>query len=188
MSDPTLHTLIRWLTPWRTIRRLEAENQALVDTIANPTLTGIAIHDGNATFNGFGPGPELLAGMFLGLLKEHPEAVNYLEITYGSNQGPVIVTVQRPSGASPRLAAIRPVMKEHGIRTSEFPPAVPAPAAAPTPPPTALVELVGNELPLLPDGRVDEARARAAISKMAAWLDSQGHQSSANVVRWRIDG
>jgi hypothetical protein len=39
--------------------------------------------------------------MFLGLLKEHPEAVNYLEITYGSNQGPVIVTVQRPSGASP---------------------------------------------------------------------------------------
>jgi hypothetical protein len=96
-----LHTLTRWLTPWRTIRRLEAENRALVDTIANPTLTGIAIHDGNPTLDGFGPGPELLAGMFLGLLKEHPEAVNYLEITYGSSQGPVIVTVQRPSGASP---------------------------------------------------------------------------------------
>ncbi len=101
MTGLTLHTLTRWLTPWRTIRRLEAENRALVDTIANPTLTGIAIHDGNATLDGFGPGPELLAGMFLGLLNEHPEAVNYLEITYGSNQGPVRVTVQRPSGASP---------------------------------------------------------------------------------------
>ncbi len=100
MSTPIIHALTRWLTPWRTIRRLEAENRALVDTIANPTLAGIAIHDGNATFDGFGPGPELLAGIFLGLLKEHPEAVNYLEITYGSNQGPVIVTVQRPSGAS----------------------------------------------------------------------------------------
>jgi hypothetical protein len=85
------------------------------------------------------------------------------------------------------LAAIRPVMNEHGIRTSEWPADAPAPAA-PTPPPTALLELVGNELPLLPDGRVDEARTRAAIRKMAAWLDSQGHQSSANVVRWRIDG
>jgi hypothetical protein len=85
------------------------------------------------------------------------------------------------------LAAIRPVMKEHGIRTSEWPAAASAPVT-PTPPPTALVEVVGNELPLLPDGRVDEARTRAAIRKMAAWLDSQGHQSSANVVRWRIDG
>jgi hypothetical protein len=26
---PALHTLTRWLTPWRTIRRLEAENQRL---------------------------------------------------------------------------------------------------------------------------------------------------------------
>jgi hypothetical protein len=26
---PTFHTLTRWLTPWRTIRRLEAENKRL---------------------------------------------------------------------------------------------------------------------------------------------------------------
>jgi hypothetical protein len=84
------------------------------------------------------------------------------------------------------LAAIRPVMKEHGIRTSEWPAAAPAPAA-PTPPPTALLEVVGNELPLLPDGRVDEARTRAAIRKMVAWLDSQGHHASANVVRRALD-
>ncbi len=29
MTGLTLHTLTRWLTPWRTIRRLEAENQRL---------------------------------------------------------------------------------------------------------------------------------------------------------------
>jgi hypothetical protein len=29
MSRPTLHTLTRWLTPWRTIRRLKAENRQL---------------------------------------------------------------------------------------------------------------------------------------------------------------
>jgi ABC-type transporter Mla subunit MlaD len=84
------------------------------------------------------------------------------------------------------LAAIRPVMKEHGIRTSEWPAAASAPVTS-TPPPTALVEVVGNELPLLPDGRVDEARTRAAIRKVAAWLDSQGHHASANVVRRALD-
>jgi hypothetical protein len=62
------------------------------------------------------------------------------------------------------------------------------PPAAPTPWPTALVEVVGNELPLLPDGRVDEARTCAAIRKMADWLDTEGHHASANVVRWGIDG
>jgi hypothetical protein len=61
------------------------------------------------------------------------------------------------------------------------------PPAAPTPPPTELVEVVGNELPLLPDGRVDEARTRAAIRKMADWLDTQGHYASANVVRRDLD-
>jgi hypothetical protein len=86
------------------------------------------------------------------------------------------------------LAAIRPAMRQHGIRTSEFPPAVPAPTpATPTPPPTALVEVVGNELPLLPDGRVDEDRTRAAIHTIAAWLDTQGDHGSANCLRRHID-
>ena len=113
---PTLHTLTTLLNPWRTIRRLEAENQALVDTLANPTLTGVAIHKDNATFDGSGPGPQLLAGMFLGLLKEHPEAVNYLEITYGSNQGPVIVTVQKPGGASPHELRAMAEREAKGLR------------------------------------------------------------------------
>jgi NTP pyrophosphatase (non-canonical NTP hydrolase) len=59
--------------------------------------------------------------------------------------------------------------------------------AAPTPPPTALVEVVGNELPLLPGGRVDEARTRALIYTVAAWLDTQGDHFSGNCLRTHID-
>jgi hypothetical protein len=78
-------------------------------------------------------------------------------------------------------------MTEHGIRTSEFPPAAPAPApATPTPPPTALVEAVGNELPLLPDGRVDEARTRFAIHKIAAWLATRGQHGCSYLLREEI--
>jgi hypothetical protein len=37
MNRPTLHTLARLLTPWRTIRRLEAENQRLREqAVAGP--------------------------------------------------------------------------------------------------------------------------------------------------------
>jgi hypothetical protein len=141
------------------------------------------------------------------------------------------------------LAAIRPVMRQHGIRTSEWPAAAPAPApaapgpvepesekcetcdgegtidetlggwstdnpaatcpdcdgvgeprrlhrqapAAPTPRPTALVEVVGNELPLLPGGEVDQVLTLAVIRKLAAWLDKQGDHASANVVRRALD-
>jgi hypothetical protein len=84
-----------------------------------------------------------------------------------------------------RLAVIRRVMKEHGIRTSEWPAAAPTPAA-PTPRPTALVEAVGNELPLLPDGRVDEARTRAAIYAIAAWLDTRGQHGCSALLREEI--
>jgi hypothetical protein len=86
------------------------------------------------------------------------------------------------------LAAIRPVMKKHGIQTSEFPPAVPAPApAAPTPRPTALVEVIGNELPLLPGGKVDQVLTLAVIRKLAAWLDKQGDHFSGNCLRSHIN-
>jgi hypothetical protein len=84
------------------------------------------------------------------------------------------------------LAAIRPVMRQHGIRTSDLSPAAPTPAA-PTPRPTALVEVVGNELLLLPDGRVDEARTRAAISEVAAWLDTRGQHGCSVLLREEIE-
>jgi hypothetical protein len=49
------------------------------------------------------------------------------------------------------------------------------------------VEVVGNELPLLPDGRVDEARTRAAIHGIAAWLDTRGQPGCSALLREEID-
>jgi hypothetical protein len=101
MNIPTLRTLARLLAPWRTIRRLERRNKALSDALANPTLTGIAIHKQQATMGFAAPGAQMIAGMFLGLLQDNPKAVNYLELTFGSPEGNILVTVQRPGGATP---------------------------------------------------------------------------------------
>jgi hypothetical protein len=103
MSRLTLRAIARLLAPWRTIRRLEATMQRLRKIIEDPLVAGIEIGRDTASFTaGFrGSGPQLLAGMFLGLLQEHPEAVNYLQLTFGSPEGEILVTVQRPGGASP---------------------------------------------------------------------------------------
>ena len=101
MTRPTLRTIARMLAPWRTIRRLERVNKRLSDALANPTLTGILIHQNEATVGGAGPAPQLLAGMFMGLLQDNPKAVNYLELTFGSPEGNILVTVHRPGGATP---------------------------------------------------------------------------------------
>jgi hypothetical protein len=123
------------------------------------------------------------------------------------------------------LAAIRPVMKEHGIRTSEWPAAAPAPAPTPsaalqrlieapidargyvdlserkpapgpTPPPAAsageLLEKVASGLgpatqAAMEGGTLPYGIAYAAISEVAAWLDTRGHHASANVVRRALD-
>lgn len=102
MKPPTLRTLARLLAPWRTIRRLEATVQRLHDVLANPMLTGITIGKETGITAGMkGSGPELLAGMFLGLLQDNPQAVNYVELTFLSPKGKILVTVHRPGGATP---------------------------------------------------------------------------------------
>jgi hypothetical protein len=101
MRIPTLRALARLLHPWRTIRRLEYCNKALSDALANPTSTGIAIHEQQATMGFAGPGAQMIAGMFLGLLRDNPKAVNYMELTFSSSDGNVLVTVHRPGGATP---------------------------------------------------------------------------------------
>jgi hypothetical protein len=101
MNRPTLRALARLLAPWRTIRRLERANKWLTDALANPTITGMAIHENSATVGCAGPASQVVAGMFLGLLEDNPGAVNYLQLTFGSPQGTILVTVQRPGGASP---------------------------------------------------------------------------------------
>jgi hypothetical protein len=101
MNHPTLRTLARLLAPWRAIRRLELRNKLLSNALANPTLTGMTIHRDNATLGAAGPGPQIIAGMFLGLLQDNPKAVNYLELTFRSSEGNILVTVHRPGGATP---------------------------------------------------------------------------------------
>ena len=99
-SRLTLRAIARLLAPWRTIRRLEAQNQLLSDAFANPTLTGLAIHQKEMTVGAAGPAAQILAGMFMGLLQDNPKAVNYMEMTFGSPVGNILVTVRRPGGAT----------------------------------------------------------------------------------------
>jgi len=102
MNRLTLRAIARLLAPWRTIRRLEAENRRLCALIDNPELTGIEIgRETGLTAGMRGSGPQLLAGMFLGLMEEHKQAPNFLELRFATSKGPILVTVTQPHGATP---------------------------------------------------------------------------------------
>lgn len=103
MNRPTLRAIARLLAPWRTIRRLEATVERLEGVLANPMLAGIEIGKETGITAGMkGSGPELLAGMFLGLMEEQgAKAPNYLELSFGSPRGRILVTVTQPNGATP---------------------------------------------------------------------------------------
>ena len=83
------------------------------------------------------------------------------------------------------LAAIRPVMRRHGIRTSDL-------APAPTPPPADPAErLVESIARIIASDSSEGPESFQGISKdvihgIAAWLDTQGHQSGANAVRCEL--
>ena len=91
------------LAPWLAIRRLKRSNQRLLSVLENPFLEGIKVGRESGIEMGMkGSGPQLLGGMFAGLLeKDGKDAPNYLELTFGSPKGPIIVTVMQPKGASP---------------------------------------------------------------------------------------
>lgn len=95
--------MARLLAPWRTISRLELTNQRLEKVLENPMLTGIEIGRKTGLTAGMkGSGPQLLAGMFLGLMEEEgKDAPNYLELTFNSPRGRILVTVTQPNGATP---------------------------------------------------------------------------------------
>ncbi len=79
----------------------QARIAELEDAIANPHMTGINLGAEGLDLGMKGPGPKLIAGMFVGLLEANPEATNYLELTFDSPQGRIVVNVQRPSGKTP---------------------------------------------------------------------------------------
>jgi hypothetical protein len=89
------------LNPWRTVRQLREENERLEKAITDPLLTGIDIGNGTLDVGMEGPGPQLVAGMFLGMFEKYPDAKNYLEVTFGSRMGPILVTVMKPGGKTP---------------------------------------------------------------------------------------
>lgn len=103
MNRSILRILARMLAPWRTIRRLELANKRLVGVLDNPMLTGIEIgRETGLTVGMKGSGPQLLAGMFLGLMEEKgKDAPNYLELTFDTPKGRILVTVTQPNGATP---------------------------------------------------------------------------------------
>lgn len=89
------------LNPWRAIRQLREENERLLAALDNPMLTGINIGNGSMDVGMKGNAAQLIAGMFLGVFEKHQDATNYLEMTFGSPQGPIVVTVIRPGGKTP---------------------------------------------------------------------------------------
>ena len=104
LSNERLCNLIENPELRRTIRRLELSNERLCNLIENPELTGIAFGRENAdlTAGMRGSGPQLLAGMFLGLMEENRDkAPNFLEMRFETSKGPILCSVTQPHGATP---------------------------------------------------------------------------------------
>lgn len=88
------------------LEALVAECDRLTNIIANPMLHGMNIRDGAVEMALEGPGPALLAGMFVGLLDRFPDAQNYVECSFSSALGPITVTVQKPGGKTPHALRV----------------------------------------------------------------------------------
>jgi hypothetical protein len=93
--------LLSLLNPWKTVRELREENDRLVETIANPALTGFRIANGTLDVDMSGVGPQILAGMFMAIFEKYPAHTNYIEATFASPEGPILVTVVSPKGKTP---------------------------------------------------------------------------------------
>jgi hypothetical protein len=89
------------------------------------------------------------------------------------------------------LAVIRPVMRQHGIRTSEWPAAAPAPAPPPAASADGLLEKVASGLgpatqAAMEGGALPYGIAYAAIREVAAWLDTRGQHGCSVLLREEI--
>jgi hypothetical protein len=110
MISRITQAIARLLTPWRTIRQLESEVARLEEIIANPYLAGMEIGRETGIEVGCrGSGPQLLAGMFAGLLeKDGANVPNYLELEFFTqHQGRILVRVQRLYGETPHALRVK---------------------------------------------------------------------------------
>jgi hypothetical protein len=117
----------------RVDRLVEEGNQRVQEAIGNPLLTGINIGNGSMDIGMEGPGPQLLAGMFLGMFEKHPDAKNYIEVHMTSSKGDVIVTVRKREGKTPdalkreaeqKLAALQAILgpiEQEFVRLEDLP-------------------------------------------------------------------
>jgi len=92
----------RTLNPWYAAHMLRLENKRLLDLLADPFISGLhyTAH-GGLHVDAEAPAAALMAGMFLGMFERSPDAKNYIELTFSSKAGPVLVTVVRPGGRTP---------------------------------------------------------------------------------------
>ncbi len=95
--------------------------------------------------------------------------------------------------AANALAAIRLVMRQHGIRTSDLSPAPTTPPAAPVPPAASPAEgLVESVARIIASDSSEGLESFQCISKdviygVAAWLDIRGQHGCSALLREEID-
>jgi hypothetical protein len=112
MLSNTLKKFSNFINPWKTIKELKTENDRLLNIIENPFMSGIEIGNGTIDIGLKGGAASILAGMFAGLLEAHEDiAPNYLQVSFNSPKGPIVVIVQQPNGKSPHQLKIEAEQK-----------------------------------------------------------------------------
>lgn len=84
------------------IAELEREIERLEKVISDPVLAGIEANEGGVNMMFKGAAPNILAGMFVGILDENQDAQNYITFKFfHERHGLILITVQRYSGKTP---------------------------------------------------------------------------------------
>ena len=84
------------------IAELEREIERLENVISDPVLAGIEANEDGVNVMFKGAAPNILAGMFVGILDENPDAQNYITFKFfHERHGLILITVQRYSGKTP---------------------------------------------------------------------------------------
>lgn len=92
-----------WLfNPWRLVRELREEKERLLKTLADPFAMGVQMGNGTLDVHMEAPAAQVMAGMYLGMFeKSPPDNKNYIQATFSSPVGDIVVTVQHPRGKTP---------------------------------------------------------------------------------------
>ena len=94
--------IMRTLNPWYAAQLLRLENKRLLDMLSDPFISGLNYTaQGGLRVEAEAPAAALMAGLFLGMFENQPEASNYIECRFKSTLGDVLVTVTRPGGRTP---------------------------------------------------------------------------------------